>query len=171
MSKATIHFSSGKTREIGIKEFNALPVKLNARGIRTMVDRDDERTLMIPLNSSTIEFIEQITEQVKEPEVVVEELVTDKTDELKTMKEELEASMKEVEAKKDVEEKEEDQMKLMMQKSNCTHPEETMVIYRHDTAKGSRYFPVCSFCGKRERYVKADSLSDEVKEAAKIWED
>jgi hypothetical protein len=123
-----------------------------------------------------MEFIEHIVE--------VEESLPDKKDEgtpiappltdkveLEKMHKELEESMKQVEDKKDIEEKQEDAMKELMEKSNCAHPESKRVFYRQDTSKGSRYFPVCSFCGKRERYVKADSLDDKVKETALLWED
>ena len=165
---ATIHFSSGKVREIGIQEFMDLPPKLQQRGIRTMVDRTPERTLLIPLNSNTMEFIEEIHEVI-EVEEVEEAPVTEVT--LEDLKEELEVAKEEVDSKKDIEEKRKEQMDDMMAKSNCQHEDSKMVIYRHDTKKGSRFFPVCSFCGKRERYVKAESLSDEVKAAAAIWED
>lgn len=169
MGTATIHFSSGKTREIGSEEFSKLPIKLNARGIKTMLDRTEGRTLMIPLNSNTIEFIEEIIEI---PEVTEEPVVeVDEVDELTAIKAELAKATEEVESKKDKEEIEKEKMDDMMAKSSCTHPEDGMVIYRHDTKKGSRYFPVCSFCGKRERYVKAESLPEEAKATAKIWED
>jgi hypothetical protein len=33
-----------------------------------------------------------------------------------------------------------------------------------------RYFPVCVKCGMRERYVKAESLTDDEKLNAKVWD-
>ena len=77
--------------------------------------------------------------------------------------------MKEVTEKEDPEEKNKRIMDEMMAKSNCTHT--NTAIYRQDTAKGSRYFPVCTFCGKRERYVKADSLTDDQKANSTLWVD
>lgn len=162
---ATIHFSSGKTREIDADRLDKFIMDLKGRGIKLMVDRKPDCILIVPLNSNTMEFIEEIPE-VK-PEPVVEE--TEVT--LEDLKEELEEAKEEIDSKKDIEEKRKEQMDEMMRKSSCTHPEDQMVIFRHDTKKGSRFFPVCSFCGKRERYVKAESLSDEVKNAAEIWED
>jgi hypothetical protein len=72
------------------------------------------------------------------------------------------------------------EMKL---KSDCSNSKDHMgheqLIYYQDVQmrkknakKGlpsRRYFPVCSFCGLRQKYVKADSLTDEQKENAKLW--
>lgn len=164
-----IHFISGKTQEIETGRFDKFVVELKQRGIRLMVDANDERRVIIPLNSNTIEFVE---ERIDKPEVVEEPEVTEEIDEvaeLEKIKAEAEAAQAEVESKKDIEEQREDAMKELMAKSNCAHVETT--LFRHDTAKGSRYFPVCSFCGKRERYVKADSLTDEERENAQLWKD
>jgi hypothetical protein len=46
----------------------------------------------------------------------------------------------------------------MMAKSNCKHEPEKLELYIQHTAKGIRYFPVCSFCGKRERYVSESKI-------------
>jgi hypothetical protein len=172
----TIHFSSGKEQDISTGKLDKFIMDLKGRGIKLMIDRTEYRTLIIPLNSSTMEFIEHIVEEPvfkteSEGTPIGAKEYVDNSEELRILKEELEESMKQVEDKKDVEEKQEDAMKELMEKSNCTHPESKRVFYRQDTAKGSRYFPVCSFCGKRERYVKADSLEDKVKETALLWED
>lgn len=52
----------------------------------------------------------------------------------------------------DAEEKK-DPLAEMIEKSNCKHESSKLELYRQHTAKGIRYFPVCSFCGKRERYI------------------
>jgi len=46
----------------------------------------------------------------------------------------------------------------MTAKSNCKHEPEKMELYIQHTAKGIRYFPVCSFCGRRERYVAESKI-------------
>jgi hypothetical protein len=48
----------------------------------------------------------------------------------------------------------------MIEKSNCKHEPEKLDMYMQSTAKGIRYFPVCSFCGKRERYVSEKKVRD-----------
>jgi hypothetical protein len=70
----------------------------------------------------------------------------------------------------------------MKEKSDCAgnkHAGKEQVIHYQDVmikrkGKGSlpsrRYFPVCSFCGLRQKYVKADTLTDEQKENAKLYE-
>jgi hypothetical protein len=35
-----------------------------------------------------------------------------------------------------------------------------MEMFIQHTAKGYRYFPVCKFCGKRERYVSEKKILD-----------
>jgi len=173
-----IHFASGKSREIDETEFSKLPIKLQQRGIRIMIA--NEGRLMIPLNSNTIEFIEESEDEignVKEiiegsgeiEEVIEPEETAVTVDELKGMVEELKQVQIEVDAKKDIEQKQHEAMEEILAKSSCTH--DNLDIYKQATSKGERYFPVCSFCGKRERYIKADSLSDEQKETAKIWKD
>ena len=71
----------------------------------------------------------------------------------------------------------------MKEKSDCSNSKDHMgheqIIHYQDvtiTRKGAksslpsrRYFPVCSFCGLKQRYVKADSLTDEQKDNAKGW--
>jgi len=49
-------------------------------------------------------------------------------------------------------------MDEMIAKSDCKHEPEKMELYRQNTAKGIRYFPRCSFCGKRERYVAESKI-------------
>lgn len=166
----TIHFVSGKTREIDTNKLDKFIIDLKGRGMSLMINRDEEHTLIIPLNSNTMEFIEDIHEPVEESESPIDES-DEELPSLEDMKKDLEDAVKDMEKKKDPEEKQEDAMKELLAKSNCKHPENLMKIYKQVTSKGSRYFPICTFCGKRERYVKADSLSDEVKEAAPIWED
>lgn len=51
-----------------------------------------------------------------------------------------------------------DPLEEMIEKSNCKHETEKLELYIQHTAKGIRYFPVCSFCGKRERYVSESKI-------------
>lgn len=60
----------------------------------------------------------------------------------------------------------------MMAKSACKHDKQIIYYQMTTSKKGKttrRYFPVCEFCGQRMRYLKADSLPEDVKEAAKEW--
>jgi len=166
---ATIHFSSGKTREISVRNFENFPIQMQQRGIRLMKDVNEERSLLIPVNSNTMEFIEEIHKPVEKVEVVEE--VVEEVDELVAMREELKAATSEVEAKEDKEEKQKRLETELYRRSNCTHKPEDQEIYTSEGKSGKRYFPVCKSCGLKQRYVKADSLSDEQKANAKIWVD
>lgn len=167
----TIHFSSGKTQEVSTGRLDKFIMELKARGIKLMLDKNEKRNLLIPLNSNTIEFVIDTIEAPVEEPTPVAPIVTEaqEVQQLQEILTEAKKAKAEVESKKDVEEKRDDAMAELMAKSACTH--ENTRIFRHDTTKGSRYFPVCTFCGKRERYVKADSLSEETRENATLWED
>ena len=71
----------------------------------------------------------------------------------------------------------------MIEKSNCapTHEgREQILHYQMVNAGGSikkgkkglpgkRFFNICSFCGLKQRFIKADTLTDENKENAVLW--
>jgi hypothetical protein len=135
-----IHFVSGKTLDISDIEFRNISPKLGAKGIRCQVSQQGH---VIPLNSTTIEYIELIPEEEELTEETKEEKVIEK-------KEEDNGLTPEEKQKKAYDE--------LMAKSNCEHKDQTLYIQR--TAKGVRYFPVCDFCGKRERYVSEKKVRD-----------
>jgi len=134
-----IHFVSGKTLDISELEFRNISPKLGAKGIRCQVSHAGH---IIPLNSTTMEYIEHIEEEEEEVrEMPTETLVPKQTVEPK------------------VESKSPDEvMNDMLAKSNCKH--ENQSLYLQKTAKGDRYFPVCDFCGKRDRYVSEKKVLD-----------
>lgn len=152
-----IHMVSGKTWKISDREMANIAPKMQAGGVRLYRISNG----FVPLNSNTMEFIERIDDEPKvEPVQEMQE-----SDKFPTPKETNE------EPKESDEQKAQRQMDMIMAKSNCKHEAEKLEIYTKQTTKGARYFPVCSFCGKRERYVKADSLTDEQKSNAKVWSD
>jgi hypothetical protein len=165
-----IHFGSGKTQDLPGTKLDKMVPMLQQRGLRLMktVDKDTDKVLVIPLNSSTIEFLEDILEEEPKPEPEPEKTVEEQLQEMKT---ELEEAVEEVESKKDVEEKRQDIENEFLARANCTHPKELEEVYVQTTAKGTKYFPVCSFCGKRGRYVSKVKLTDEQKANAKPWSD
>ena len=63
MMSGIIHFVSGKTMKISEAEFRNIPPKLGSRGIKCSITQDKH---VLPLNSTTMEFIEYV------PEVEVE---------------------------------------------------------------------------------------------------
>lgn len=161
-----IHFLSGKVMDITMHEYTKIMPKMKNGGIRFY---DTRRGDLIPLNSTTIEMITKgdMPAPLEEAVEVVEYVMPDSQE---TMKYAAKAEVVE-EKKESDEEKAQRQMNDIIAKSNCAHPKEKSEMYKKDTAKGTRYFPVCTFCGKRERYVKADSLSAEEKLNATVWSD
>ena len=133
-----IHFVSGKTLDISELEFRNISPKLGAKGIRCQVSHAGH---IIPLNSTTMEYIEHIEDEIPAAVEVDGEY--------------LEVVKKEPK----VEPKSPDEaMNDMLAKSNCKH--ENQSLYLQKTAKGDRYFPVCDFCGKRDRYVSEKKVLD-----------
>jgi len=143
-----IHFSSGKTLEITELEFNNMPVKLNGKGIKVQKTAGGH---LIPLNSMTMEYIEYVQEEEDQSEGEIAERTREDSQfepELPEMKEQLEKPK----AKTG-----EEIMAEMIAKSDCDHKGK-LVLYRQHTAKGIRYFPRCTFSGKRERYVSESKI-------------
>jgi hypothetical protein len=56
-------------------------------------------------------------------------------------------------------------------RSNCRHETEQIMYCKSESTKGTRYFPVCSFCGWKGKFVPADSLSEEVKMSAVVYQE
>ena len=138
-----IHFVSGKTLECNEKEMRDMPVALNSKGVK--VKRLSTGAL-IPMNSTTIEFIEPV------PEPEEEEIeVTTAMDEVPPRLDKVEHKPKKTQ---------EEIMAEMMAKASCKHEAAKLELYIQHTAKGPRYFPVCTFCGKRERYVSEKKVND-----------
>jgi hypothetical protein len=119
--------------------------KLNGKGIKT---QKTESGHLIPLNSMTMEYIEHIPEIVTYVDGPAPRADSVFEPELPEMKEQKEKPKPKTQ---------EELMAEMIAKSDCTH-EGKLVLYRQHTAKGIRYFPRCTFCGKRERYVSEGKI-------------
>ena len=139
-----IHFISGKTLEINEMEYRNISPVLNAKGIKTKRLATGH---VIPMNSMTMEFIEHVPEELPGDNVMEDH------DFVPDIKKAIENQMEEPKVKTA-----DDIMAEMTAKSNCKHEPEKMELYIQHTAKGIRYFPVCSFCGRRERYVAESKI-------------
>jgi hypothetical protein len=142
-----IHFTSGKTLKITQREMETMAPKLQAGGIRMY---RTGKNCLIPLNSNTMEFIESVPEDEPTVEPKPETAA----------KKPVKLAPKPEEKTKGDQGREDDAMKELLEKSNCKHEPEKLSLYVQHTAKGVRYFPVCSFCGKRERYVSEKKIID-----------
>jgi hypothetical protein len=149
-----IHFTSGKKLEITQKEMDTIAPKLQAGGIRMY--RTGKQCL-IPLNSNTMELIEFVPEvEAATPKRKIVTIVPKKP--LPAEPEPDPQPEEEEEKTLGAEEREKNAMNRLIEKSNCKHDAEKLELYIQHTAKGVRYFPVCSFCGKRERYVSEKKI-------------
>ena len=151
-----IYFTSGKVveREMDYAETKAMVTRMGGSGIRFYDMRDGR---WIPLNSNTIELIESENLIVQRKPVPVEMAaeLTDREDPDATFEQE------QLSAPVSREEKADNVMQDIINKSNCKHEQEKLILSTVGSKKGDRYFYVCSFCGWRGRFVKADSLTPE----------
>jgi len=158
-----IYFTSGKTLEITEYEFEKMAPKLQMGGIRLYRTAKGN---LIPLNSTTMELIEkettedvfvgeqvEVQEEVKKEEVLKPDLT--EHDEMKGA----EPITKPAEKKPETEQERQDRMMAeLVEKSNCLHPRELLEMRFQATKAGNRYFPVCTFCGYRHRYISVKKI-------------
>jgi hypothetical protein len=150
-----LNFSSGKQQTIYPSELQNFIIKLKNGGIRVAKLVNGS---YIMLNSNTMEFIDCSDQEEKEqfPTPVVESTSS------------IDSGLSAVEVNPPgMAERERDALAEMIAKSNCVHT--NTVLYKSIGKKGDRYFYVCEFCGKRERFVSSDTLSEDEKEKALVY--
>jgi hypothetical protein len=155
-----IHFYSGKTIELDESEGAAFWKRAVGTGVRFWKSR--KQNVAIMFNSPTIEYIElgakdtRTAGDFEAEKRAVEEAARNKREKRGELTEEDEARIKEAALKK----METD----FMARSNCRHVDEEgntlRSMYFTDTQQGKRYFPVCDFCGHRERYVGIEKVKE-----------
>jgi hypothetical protein len=169
-------FASGTTHEFDYN-WNQLAPKLQLGGLRMFKPAPG---VLIPLNSNTISLIEEIEDELTREEEELADKLTEKL--IKEIP--IAEAIEEVTAEEAIEEKTPLSMKEkkelilaeMKEKSECTH--EVMTYYYQEIMTGpkgkqksmKRYFPVCTKCGVRERYVKVDKLTDDEILNARVWD-
>jgi len=149
-----IHFASGKQLEITEGEFRNISPKLSGKGIKV------QRTMaghLLPC--STMEMIEHIPEPVVEPSKTQEEEDANDMEWANVQPIPTTEAFGQVVVEKPKKKTADELLAEMTAKSNCKHEPEKLELYIQHTAKGVRYFPVCSFCGKRERYVSESKIN------------
>lgn len=161
-----IYFTSGKELEFDYDWMQLAP-KFQLGGVRMF---KTPAGVLIPLNSHTIERIEQIETE--------EDIIRDEIAEIEEEIAEIVAKANETtpdKAKKQsAQERADEMLAYMKEMSECPH-EEHEIYYSESTVGKARkpvkrYFPVCKKCGVREKFVKSDLLPEEVKNTAKLWD-
>jgi hypothetical protein len=160
-----IYFTSGKTMDIDDDEFRKMPPKLQYGGVRLWRLKNGS---FIPLNSNTIELVEKETPEdmeraaaLKKVQALADQMTeamadTEETPVPADVPEEFEK--KEIVQEETIQQRRDRQMQEMLDKSNCTHVDK--VLYKQDTKQGTKHFPVCTFCGKRERFVSVKKIKE-----------
>jgi len=177
----TIHMVDGSTIDMPEARFMKFIQMLTHRGIKSV--RFD-KTILIVSQSNIIRIeIGESDGQESDKPVVVSEVVEGPEVEEGDATDSREDEPKPEERPEGQDKKAERILKEMIEKSNCSndanHLGHEQIIHKQQVTmkrKGSkahitstRFFPVCSFCGLKQRYVKADSLSEDQKDNAKLW--
>lgn len=162
---AKIYFVSGKIEDMDITrhELDRMILKMKTSGIRFTQLKNGS---YVPLNSNTMELIS--AEGIEIPIKVVEEVVIDVEVPAPVELEIVEEVKKEI-VPESAMDRERTALEMIKAKSDCTHDGDKLTICKIEGRKGTRYFHVCSFCGWRSKFVKADSLSDSDKEKAQTY--
>lgn len=146
---AKVHFRSGKVVELSSTEWIAFWNRLRNAGVRFFDSR--EQNLIIPFNNATIEYMEP---DMETPRTVGE---------MEATKEETEKPNEPTEDKDRMEERNKME-KEFMDRANCRHKNDDgstrRKLFYAETVNGRKYFPVCTFCGHRERYVGVQKIED-----------
>jgi hypothetical protein len=153
-----VNFTSGKSLELEEGEdqkfLRNIKLRGNIRYYETMAGH------LIPLNSQTIELVEIM----KDP---TDALIDTLPVEIEVDEEKLNESMETPVPEMDEMNKQEapktktqdELLEEMRKRSDCNH-EGLLQMCVSETKQGRRYFPVCSFCGHRMRYVGKQKVAE-----------
>lgn len=139
-----IIFNSGYELEFPHEQWNKVIQDLKTKGLRLQFVED----CMIPMSQSSIERIMKDTPEIMEEGA---DIPTDMP-EVRAMPE------KDEDKEPTIDEQREAALQEMIEKSNCKHEPEKLVLHKQVTKAGPRYFHVCNFCGHRGRYEKKMDL-------------
>lgn len=176
-----IYFTSGKVEEFEIdeREYNAMINRLKDKGVRLLALPNGN---FVPLNSNTIELIDtggmnkRVVRPVEPP--TLEQQIETVKEEIAQTKETLASELGEQDrdnpsATQEQEpkvlsgvEKERKILEEITAKSNCTHQGDNLKLFSVSGKKGTRYYFLCTFCGYRSKFIKAESLTEDEKKTA-----
>jgi hypothetical protein len=145
-----IYYSSGNVVELRDGEGARFWNRARNAGFRYYQSLDD---VVIPFNHPTITHVEL---QLDDPHSRQAQQAARKVaKEEPTKPADIKATQKTAAAKQEAD---------FMKKANCTHKDaegQTLrKLYYSETVNGRKYFPVCDFCGHRERYVGVPKIEE-----------
>ena len=151
-----VYFTNGRELEMSRKDTDNLANALKEGGVRTFHSRDLDPKQIIVITNCPVSHIVMDYKQL--PPVVIEP--------------EEKAPTKQADSgpAESAQERNERALAEMMARSSCNH-EDKLTYHRIEGKRGTRYFPVCTFCGWKGKFVAAESLTDEVKSAALLMQE
>jgi hypothetical protein len=163
-----LHFVNGYVLDVPEEEYVNLIKRLTHANIKYWVKKSTGD--LVFMTSPSMAFLERELPKempngpVKAPEPVAEVEVEDK--------------MEAVEKPKETEDPAVKALREITAKSECLkagHAGQKQIIFKQMLAtKGGgpseRYFSVCEFCGFKSRFIAKNKLTEEIREAAKLYE-
>lgn len=160
-----LHFVNGYVLDVPEYEYPNLIKRLTHANIKYWIKKSTED--MVFMNSPSMAFLER--EMPDEP--------TAKEKAVPEVPEDVEEPTEVVEDKKDKEDPAVVALREITERSECLksgHAGQRQIIFKQMLATKSgpseRYFSVCEFCGFKSRFIAKSKLTDEIREAAKVYE-
>jgi hypothetical protein len=156
-----VYFSgSDVTADLTKTEMENAPVSFSNKGARMMRTKAGDILIFGGTNMSVIKPVWLEMDDDDEPNAIVIKKgtavgMTELDPEVVAQVEALPRMDEQVETPK--KKTQEEIIAEMTAKSDCDHKGKLELYIQH-TAKGIRYFPRCSFCGRRERYVSESKI-------------
>lgn len=170
-----LHFVNGMVKELTEDQYAGFLKRFNNSALKYWGDRNTGD--IVPFTSPSICFIErEMPDGHRRPNEREREVETADVDE-GDVEADSEPEQTQEERGKDIDPAEA-VMKEIIAKSDCGksgHKGQKQIIYKQVIMTGkrgqkkvpsTRYYPICEFCGQKGRFIAADKLSDELKEAA-----
>jgi hypothetical protein len=152
-----VHFVDGRVLELSPRDTTNFMVRLREGGVRMVMTRDTVPMVALIISNCPVAQVTLDHAFTPQPIITPEEKPPVKTEG--------------TEDKQSIVEKEQEILQQIMAKSSCLHEPEKLMYMKVEGKKGTRYFPVCSFCGWRGKFVASDQLTDAVKQAAQTLQE
>jgi hypothetical protein len=152
-----VYFTDGTVTELSRRDTDNFVLRMREGGVRMVHTRDTDPMEVLVISSCPVSRVIMDYKHTPQPPNVVEEKAPVRQEDSGPAESGQERSEK--------------AMAELIAKSSCIHEEDKIMYNKLVGKRGVRYFPVCTFCGWKGKYVSEDSLSDEVKAAALIYQE
>jgi hypothetical protein len=152
-----VYFTDGTVTELSRRDTDNFVLRMREGGVRMVHTRDTDPQQVLVISSCPVSHVildYKHTPQLPNPVVDNAPVKQEDSGPAESGQERAERALVEMKAR-----------------SDCQHEADKLIYYKIEGSKGTRYFPICSFCGWRGKFVAADTLSEEIKEAALIYQE